>query len=97
MLYYNRIDISEEIDVDKTSKSKECDICHYWYFFNKFKFRAKVCNRYYDITMMSMNLSDMAISNIEGADYWSIISRISKSDAINLIQNINLTKNSKIF
>ena len=46
---------------------------------------------------MSMNLSDMAISNIEGADYWSIISRISKSDATKLIQNINLTKNSKIF
>ena len=35
MLYYNRIDISKEIDVDKTSKWKECDICHYWYFFNK--------------------------------------------------------------
>ena len=47
--------------------------------------------------MMSMNFSDMAISNIEGADYCSIISRISKSDAINLIQNINLTKSSKIF
>ena len=29
---YDRIDISEEIDVNKTSASKECDICHYWYF-----------------------------------------------------------------
>ena len=26
MLQYNRIDISEGIDVDKTSASKECDI-----------------------------------------------------------------------
>ena len=30
MLYYNRIDISEGVDVIKTNESKECDICHYW-------------------------------------------------------------------
>ena len=29
---YDRIDISEEIDVNKTSLPKECDICRYWYF-----------------------------------------------------------------
>ena len=29
---YDRIDISEGIDVTKTNFSKECDICHYWYF-----------------------------------------------------------------
>ena len=28
MLYYNRIDVSEGIYVNKISKSKECDICH---------------------------------------------------------------------
>ena len=27
-LYYDRIDISEGLDVSKTSESKECDICH---------------------------------------------------------------------
>ena len=31
-LYYNRINVSEGIDINKTSASKECDICHYWYF-----------------------------------------------------------------
>ena len=35
MLYFNRIDFSEGTDVNKTSASKECDICHYWYFLNK--------------------------------------------------------------
>ena len=34
MLEYNRIDISEGIDINKTSESKESDICHYWYFKN---------------------------------------------------------------
>ena len=29
MVYYDRIDISKRIDANKTSKSKECDICHY--------------------------------------------------------------------
>ena len=35
MLEYNRIDISEGIDTNKTSTSKECNICHYWYFLDK--------------------------------------------------------------
>ena len=39
MLYDDRIHISEEIDINKTSASKECDICYYWYFLDKrFKF-----------------------------------------------------------
>ena len=32
MLYYDKIDVSEGIDVNKTSASKECDICDYWCF-----------------------------------------------------------------
>ena len=78
MLYYDRIDVSEGIDVNKRSKSKECDICHYSYFLNKgFKFQPYICNRCHDLVMMSMNLSDIAISSIKGSDYRCIISRIS--------------------
>ena len=32
MLYYDRNDVSEELDVKKTIASKECDVCHYQYF-----------------------------------------------------------------
>ena len=32
MLYFDRINISEGINVNKTSASKDCDIFHYWYF-----------------------------------------------------------------
>ena len=35
MLYFDRVKFSEGIDVNKTSKSKICDVCHYWYFLNK--------------------------------------------------------------
>ena len=31
MLKYDKIDITERIDVDKTNKSTECMFCHYWY------------------------------------------------------------------
>ena len=32
MQYFDRIDFSQGTAVNKTSASKECDICHYWYF-----------------------------------------------------------------
>ena len=35
MLYYERIDVSEGIDVNKTSASKECIVCHYSHFLYK--------------------------------------------------------------
>ena len=50
MPYFNRIDVSEGIDVNKTSEPKECDICHYCCFSNKdFKFQQNVCNRCHDL------------------------------------------------
>ena len=98
MLYFERIDVSEEIDVNKISESKEYDSCHYWYFLNKgSKFQPNARNRCHDLLMMSMNLSDIAILNIKGADYRCITSEINKSEAINLMQNIDLTKKSRIF
>ena len=93
MLYYDRIGVSEGIDVNKISASKECDICHYWYFSNySFKFQPNVCNRCHDLLMMSINLSDIAILNIKSSDYRCIISLISKNEAIKLMQNSNLTE-----
>ena len=41
---------------------------------------------------MSMNLSDTVILIIKEFDYRCIISEISKSEAINLMQNIDLTE-----
>ena len=91
-----RIDLSGGIDVNKTSASKECDICHYWYFLNySFKFQPNVCNRCHDLLMISMNLSDIAILNIKDSDYRCIISLISKNEAINLIKNADFTGKSR--
>ena len=96
MLYFDRTDISEETSVHKTSKSKECDIFHYWYFLNKaFEFQPDVWNECYDLLILSINLSDIAtLINIKCSDYLCIISLTSKNDAINLLQNADLTEKS---
>ena len=93
MLYFDRIGVSEVIDVNKTSASKECDICQYFLNYS-FKFQPNLCNRSHDLLMMSMNLSDIAILNIKDSDYCCIISLISKNEAIILMQNADLTKKS---
>ena len=96
MQYYGRIDISEGIDINKTSTLKESDICHYWHFLNKgFKFQLYVCNSCHDV-LMSLNLNDVSILNINSANYCCIINRISKSNAANLLQNANLTEERRV-
>ena len=95
ILYFDRTDVSEAIDVNKTSASKECDICHYWYFLNKsFKFQPNVCNRSHDLLMISINHNDIDILNIKGSDYRCIISGITRGEATNVMQNTNLTGKS---
>ena len=42
--------------------------------------------------MMPVNLSDIAILNIKSSNYRCIISLISKNEAIDLLQNANLTE-----
>ena len=52
MLQYKKNDVSEDIDINKTSLSKECELCHYWYFKDVgFKFEPHVCNKCHDLLM----------------------------------------------
>ena len=56
-----------------------------------FKFQPDVCNGRHDVLMMPINLNDIAILNIRDVGYRCIINEISKTDAINLLQNADLT------
>ena len=61
MLQYGRIDISEGIDTNKTSASKTCNICHYWYFLDKkFDYESYLCNGCHDLMQKAMNFNDIA-------------------------------------
>ena len=87
MLYYDRIDISEEIDPTKSNKSKECIICHYQFFNHGFKFQDSVCSGCHDLTMFCLNISDITVMIVKNVDYGCIINNIRKSEAINLLKN----------
>ena len=79
MLYYPRIDVFEGINVNKTSALKECDIYHYWPFLNySFKFQPDASNRCHDLLMMSLNLSNIAILNIEGSAIAVLLALLAK-------------------
>ena len=70
MLEYDRIDISEGIDIKKAKVSKECDICHYWYFLDKnLKYEPYLCNGCHDLMQKALNLNNVAIVPIKGSDY----------------------------
>ena len=50
MLEYDKINISEGIEINKTSASKECAICQYWHFLNKnFSYEPYLCNGCHDL------------------------------------------------
>ena len=79
---FDRTDVSEGIDVNETSASEICDICHYCYFSSySFKCQPNVCNRYCNLIMMSLNFSHFATLNIKGSDFRCIIILISRNDA----------------
>ena len=70
MLEYDRIDISKGIDINKTNTSKECHICHFWYFLNKsFKHEPYLCNGCHNLMQKAMNFNDVAIVSVTGNDY----------------------------
>ena len=90
MLEYDRIDISEGIDVNKTSLSKECDIYHYWYFKDiGFKHEPHLCNGCHDLMQKTMSFN-VAIVYVTGSAYRIHFGYMSKDDAINIINGSNL-------
>ena len=60
-------------------------ICHYLFFNHGLKFQDSVCNVCHDLTMLSVNISDIAIITVKNVDYYCIIFNIIKSKSINLL------------
>ena len=65
MLHYDRTDISEGIDLAKSSGSKECMACHNWFFKHGFKYQDSVCNGCPNLLMHCVNISDIAIITVK--------------------------------
>ena len=91
MLEYERLDISEGADVNKTNLSKECDICHYWYFKDiGLKYERYLCNGCYDLMQKAMSFDNVATVYVKGNAYRIHFQYTSKDDAINIMNGSNL-------
>ena len=98
MLEYDRIDISEGIDIDKTNKSKSVIfICHYWYFLDKnFNYEPYIYNGYRDLMQNAISFKHVAIVSIKGKDYRIHFWHMSKNDAIALMTISNSKERNAI-
>ena len=90
MLEYERIDISDGIDIDKTDKSKECMLCHYWYFLDKnFSYGPYLCDSCYNIMQKSINFKNIAIAHLKKSAYRIYFLYMSKREPKKVITNSN--------
>ena len=99
MLKYDKIDITEAIDVDKTNKSRECMFCHYWYYVNKhFSYGPFTCDGCYNIVQRSTNFKNIAIVHIKNNVYRIYFKDISKHKAKKFVNKFNLmSKTDEIY
>ena len=91
MLEYDRIDIYEGIDVNKTSLMKECDICHFWYFKDiGFKHEPYLCNGCHDLMQKAIGFNNVAIVYVKRnacrINFWYM----SKDDTIKIMNIFSL-------
>ena len=89
MLEYDRIDISEVIDINKCEEtSRECSLCKFYYFLDKnFKYGPYLCDGCYDMSMKAVSMQNVTVINHNGNYYRVISTFMTKKDAYNLIKN----------
>ena len=86
----SKIDVSEGIDVNKTSESKECELCHYWFFKDVgFKFEEHVCNRFHDLLTMAHSLKNITILSAKGATFRCLLMGINKNEALKKVKKFS--------
>ena len=91
MLKYNKIDITEGIDVDKTNKSRECMFCYYWYYLNKnFSYSPFTCDGCYNIIQRSTDFKNIVFVNAQRI-YFKDISKLKAKKLMNKFDLIGKT------
>ena len=94
MLEYDRIDLSEGIDVNKTSNSRECCFCHYYYFLDiNFNYQKYLCDGCHDKSMKANNMQNLAIVYSDSNACRTNFTFMDLNEASYLLNNSN--KNSK--
>ena len=69
IFHYNRVYVSEGIDINKSNKLKEYMIYHYWYFKDTgYIYEPEIWNGCHDISMMAYELENTAY-NVKEVDH----------------------------
>ena len=91
MLEYDKIDISEVTDINKANESKECMLCHYWYFLNKnFSYGPYLCDGCYNIVQKSISFKNILIVRGKKSVYRIYFQDMNKLEANKLMANSDL-------
>ena len=92
MLEYDRIDISEGIDINKCEEiSARCSLCKCYYFLDRnFSYGRFLCNGCYDMCLKPVSMQNLTIINHNGNHYRVNFAFISKKDAYNLTKNATI-------
>ena len=97
MIEYKRIDISEGIDVNKTNKSKECMLWHYWYFLDtNFSYGPYLCNGCYNIMQKSIDSKNIDIVYVKENAYRIHFLYMGKHKCKHKRKTISLMTNSNL-
>ena len=89
LVYENKYYLQVYLDncADEIQTKQMTDYLDDKLFNNGFQFQDSVCNGCHDMTALSVNISDIAIITVKDVDCCCIIHNISKSEAINLLEN----------
>ena len=89
---YDRIDISEGIDVTRNKLvSRECSFCRFWFFIDKnFNYQRYFCNGCHNMSIKAVSMKNLAIIYSGGNAYRIVFNFKSFNDANNLINNSNI-------
>ena len=88
MLRYQKINVSKGIDVNKTSASKECELCHYQFFkYIGFAFEEHVFHKCQDLLTIAYSLKNIAVLNAKGTTFRCLLMGVSKNEGLKRLDN----------
>ena len=92
MLEYDRIDLSEGIDVNRCKDtSRKCSLCQYYYFVNKnFNYQRYLCDGCHYMSVKALSMQHLTIIYHCGQAYRVNYLFMSRNDAFNLIKNSSI-------
>ena len=88
MSQYININISERVDLNKTSASKECKVCNYWFFEDVgFESEEHICNGCHYVLTTGYSFENIFNLGATGGTYRCILMGTSKNEALIRLNN----------